>query len=95
MELAQELLQLPGVKYLLSDKFNQDPLEEWFGSVRGAGGSNNNPTAQSLGYIHLNLLVAGSNAVSSTRRNVRSQKRKQNLSDTPLPCKKPKRKTLF
>ena len=95
VELAQDLLLLPGVEYFLSDKLNQDPLEEWFSTVRGAGGSNNNPSAQDLGNTHLNLLVAGSNAVASTKGNCRNQKRKQNLSDTPLPRKKAKQKTLF
>ena len=40
MELAKDLLQNPDVGYLLSDKFNQDVLEEWFSLVRGAGGAN-------------------------------------------------------
>lgn len=96
VELAQDLLRVPGVKYLLSDKLNQDPLEEWFSLARGAGGANNNPSAKELGHSHLKLLVAGSNAVASTKGNSRRHKRKINLSDTPLPTKKAKRqKKLF
>ena len=94
MELTQDLLRQPGVEYVCSDKLNQDVLEEWFSLARGAGGSNKNPTAKELGDIHLNLLVAGSNAVASTRGNSRNQKREINLDSTKLPMKKVKRSSL-
>lgn len=34
------------MKYLLTYKLSQDHLELFFGAVRSANGSNNNPTAQ-------------------------------------------------
>ncbi len=96
VELSKDLLRLPGVQYLCSDKLNQDPLEEFFSLVRGAGGANSNPSAMEFGNIHLNLLVAGSNSVSSTRGNCHNQKRKIQLDETPLPKKKKKKtKKLF
>ena len=44
-ELAPQLLEVPGVKYLLSEVFSQDPLEHYFSRQRHREGSNDNPTA--------------------------------------------------
>ncbi|PIK40700.1 hypothetical protein BSL78_22455 [Apostichopus japonicus] len=38
VSLAKELLQNPSVEYVLSEKFSQDPLEEYFSKQRGCGG---------------------------------------------------------
>ena len=38
-DLAKQLLFVDGVDYVLSDKFNQDPLEEHLGKQRARGGS--------------------------------------------------------
>ncbi|PIK36055.1 hypothetical protein BSL78_27120 [Apostichopus japonicus] len=38
-EIARKLLRLEGVRYVLSDKLNQDPIEEFFGKQRGQGGT--------------------------------------------------------
>ena len=46
--LAKELLQIDGVKFLLSEKFTQDPLEEHFGRQRRRGGTNDNPNASRI-----------------------------------------------
>ncbi len=94
VELGKHLLTLDGVDFLLSDKFNQDVLEEFFSLVRGAGGTNDAPTVQAVGQIHLNLLVAGSNAVSSSKGNCKAQKRGLVLDETPLPKKRKNPRTL-
>ena len=44
-ELAPQLLEVPGVKYLLREIFFQDPLERYFSRQRHRGGSSDNPTA--------------------------------------------------
>ena len=44
-ELAPQLLEVPGINYLLSEVFSQDPLERYFSRQRHRGGSNENPTA--------------------------------------------------
>lgn len=49
-ELGQKLLRLPGVQYLLSEVFSQDPLERYFSRQRHRGGSNDNPTALQVPY---------------------------------------------
>ena len=38
VELAKYLLEQDGVQYILSERFNQDPIEEFFGQQRGHGG---------------------------------------------------------
>ena len=40
IELTKLLLELDGVEYFLSEKLNQDPLEECFGHQRMKGESN-------------------------------------------------------
>ena len=37
-----------GKKYLLSAKFNQDPLENFFGRVRQSGGWSNHPSSKTV-----------------------------------------------
>ena len=49
-ELGPRLLRLPGVNYLLSEVFSQDPLERYFSRQRHHGGSNENPTANQVPY---------------------------------------------
>ena len=43
VELIPFLLKVKGVKYVLTEKFCQDPLESFFGKQRIKGGSNDNP----------------------------------------------------
>ena len=68
------LLGQPGVQFLLSEKFSQDPLEEYFAKQRRCGGSNDNPTYGQFMCNDLALMVAGSTAVSSTRGNCRGNR---------------------
>ena len=44
LELVPTILDIPGVKFFLSDKLNQDPLENFFGCIRQNGRVNSNPT---------------------------------------------------
>ena len=48
------------LKYLLMYKFSQDHLELFFGGIRAAGGSNNNPTAQQFVGIYKRMLLRSS-----------------------------------
>ena len=38
------MLGLPGKRFLLSERFNQDALEAFFGKQRARGGRSDNPT---------------------------------------------------
>ena len=46
VEMTRYLLALPGVKFVLSERFFQNPLEAFFGKQRAQGGRNDNPTVQ-------------------------------------------------
>jgi len=43
VEMAKFLLSQPGVNFILSERFSQDPLEVFFGEQRAQGGQNDNP----------------------------------------------------
>lgn len=46
-ELAENLLTIGGEEcFILSERFNQDPLESFFGKQRARGGRSDNPTAK-------------------------------------------------
>ena len=52
------LLREDGVKYFLSEKLSQDPLEEYFAKQRQKGGSNENPDLQEFNRNFIALNVA-------------------------------------
>ena len=41
---------LSDVKYVLSERFSQDPLENYFGRQRSMGSQRDNPSARVFGY---------------------------------------------
>ena len=55
-ELGPKLLEVPGVNYLLSEVFSQDPLERYFSRQRHRGGSNDNPTAEQVPLNAMTLI---------------------------------------
>ena len=73
MSLAKELLQLPGVGFLLSGKFDQDPQEEDFSKIRSAGGRWDNPTVESYGDLAMGILVGGDCVRGSMKANSKPQ----------------------
>lgn len=75
VELAKEMIQLPGVKYFLSEKLNQDPLEEHFSKHRAAGGHNDNPSVYEYGFNELALLQAAGKVRPSAAGNCRNNDR--------------------
>ncbi|XP_033111492.1 uncharacterized protein LOC117112515 [Anneissia japonica] len=86
VSLTKELLQDTSVAYILSEKFSQDPLEEYFSKQRSAGGRNDNPTVDEFGNNFLRLHVAGPMVSAAARGNVRGNTRDglNILSDEPL-----------
>lgn len=46
--VAKHLFQHPGVKYILSFKLTQDPIETLFSKIRSRGGFNNNPDSRNF-----------------------------------------------
>ena len=54
IEAIQFLLR-EGFQYVLSERFMQDVLEDYFGHQRSKGGRSDNPTAQQFGYNDLTI----------------------------------------
>ena len=84
VDLAKEILSEPGVRYFLSEKLCQDPLEEQFSKQRSAGGGNRNMTVKDYASQELRILTAGSQMVASAKGNSRNRKRRSD-EDLPLP----------
>lgn len=96
VELSKELLAMDGVKFLLSEKFTQDPLEEHFGRQRRRGGSNDNPTLAEFGQQELALNVINSELIRDIKGNTRgrdSEKRKIDINDKRILPKKKRTET--
>lgn len=96
VELSKELLAMDGVKFLLSEKFTQDPLEEHFGRQRRRGGSNDNPTLAEFGQQELALNVINSEFIRDIKGNTRgrdSEKRKIDINDKRILPKKKRTET--
>ena len=84
-----------GFNFLLSDKFNQDPLEEYFSKKRRRLGSNENPTLQEVNRNTLGLNVAGDDLIRVMNGNTRGRNRELIRLDirdeSALPQKRAKR----
>ena len=77
--IVRELLQDPKLKgkYLLSERFSQDPLENFFGRVRQAGERNTNPNVKMMEEATDVLCLQASSALDSVRNNSTLKKRLQ------------------
>ena len=73
VDLAQELLQMEGVKFFLLEKLSQDPLEEYFSLQRRKGGCNDNPTLDAMERQFIAINVMKSNLVSELTGNTRGR----------------------
>lgn len=89
--MCKYLLKLPGAKAVLSERFNQDPLESFFGKQRSHGGHNDNPTVRDFVYNTTSLRVQGSLAKDPVRGNCRRRPRREDvIDDIPLPKRRRK-----
>ena len=93
VEVTTQLLGVPGVTYLLSERFNQDPVEAFFGKQRYKGRRSDNLSVKEFLDNTVSLRVQGSAALEPLRGNC-TRKRKLPLSvdDAPLPKRKRKGK---
>ena len=92
VEITRYLLSLDDVRFVLSGKFCQDPLENFFGKQRMRGGYSDNPTVRSFTYGTSSLRVQGSVALNPVRGNCTRGKTRGPITvdDTPLP-KRPRK----
>ena len=87
VELGKKLLGIPGVKAVFSERFNQDPLESFFGKQRQRG-YRDNPTVKDFIYGTQSLRVQGSLARDPKRGNCRKGRQDKQgdiIDDVPLP----------
>ncbi|KAK3919896.1 Growth factor receptor-bound protein 14 [Frankliniella fusca] len=90
------------IRYMLSEakapsvgprKFNQDPLEQYFSSVRKKQGDNRNPSLKAVLDTRLNIHAQSHVSVPSRKGNTEAEKRKDiEVVETPLLSKKVPRK---
>lgn len=96
VEMAKYLLSQPQDQaqklYVLSERFSQDPLENYFGKQRARGGRNENPNLQQCVHNAAALRVQKSMALDPVRGNCSRKKRlfgdEQKIDETPLPKRK-------
>ena len=79
-----------GFEFVLTERFCQDDVEEYFGYHRAQGRRSDNPTAAEFGYNDLRISVLRDIAPSSVQGNVsgnHSGKRQKwfSVSEEPLP----------
>ncbi len=89
-ELAKLLLKPDGYIFLLSERFTQDPLEDFFGKQRARGGRSDNPTAKRFLENTQAIRVSRSLALGGSS----SVKRSLNFDIDKLSEKLPKRPRL-
>ena len=98
VELTRKLLSDPVLegKYVLSEHFSQDPLENYFGQQRSSGGWCQNPTISACLTSAQSLRVQGSMAMLPVRGNSSRKRRILHdaniIDDTPLPKRKRKKR---
>lgn len=61
------------MKYLCSDKFNQDPQEEAFSKIRSSGGNMSMPTVDQYADASVKILVGGACIRGSQKGNCKRQ----------------------
>ena len=95
VEMARYLLSQKSGLFLLSERFNQDPLESFFGQQRARGGRSDNPNAKTFLHNAQAIRVQRTMAMGHGG-NVRKRKEQwtTDVADLSRPLKKRPRKTL-
>ena len=88
--MVRFLLSFDDVQFVLSERFNQDPVEIFFGQQRSRGQRNDNPSVAQFLYNTQALVVQKSLAIGGSS-NI-SRKRDNPLELSPLSRPLPKRK---
>ena len=89
VEVTKYLLQ-EGFEFVLTERFCQDPVEEYFVGQRKLGRRSDNPEIKTFGYNSNTLRMQ--RTVSCQSGNTRGRKDKthawEQVTDVKLPCKK-------
>lgn len=87
---ATKFLLNEGMEYVLTERFCQDPLEEYFGNQRKLGRRNDNPDMKTFGYNNNTIRVQ--RAISCQSGNTRGRKDRDrswvNVSNDSVPKRK-------
>ena len=91
---ATKFLLSEGVEFVLSERFCQDPVEEFFGNQRKLGRRSDNPDVYKFGYNNNTIRIQRSISCQSGNTRGRKDKSKAwyNITDEPLPSCSSKRK---
>ena len=88
-----KLLLREGARYILSEKFSQDPLEEHFARHRRSGGSSDNMNLDVFGQQEVALNIIKSDLINDLRGNTQGRPDTRpaiDINDTRLPSKRKK-----
>ena len=95
IELVKFLLN-SGIDYVLTNRFCQDPVEQYFGKQRGIGRRSDNPTIYAFGYNDNRIRMQRSNLQiqGNTKGQSSTKKQWRDVDNRELPrrrkCKKKK-----
>ena len=90
---ATKFLLSQGMEYVLSQRFCQDPVEEYFGSQRILGSRCDNPDIRTLGYNDNTIRIQRHISLDSgNTRGGHKQEKWVNIINDPLRCRKKKSK---
>lgn len=82
---------MTGPKFILSTRFNQDPLEIYFAKQRARGGRNDNPSVDQF-LQNVQAIRIGKSLSFGHCSNIQKRKAEHNMEDLNQPL--PKRKAL-
>lgn len=82
---------MSGPKFILSVRFNQDPLEVYFGKQRARGGRNDNPTANQF-LQNVQSIRVGKSMAFGHCSNIEKRKIDHDIEELSAPL--PKRRSL-
>lgn len=94
IELGRYLLSQKSGLFILSERFNQDPLEAFFGQQRSRGGRNDNPNVKQFLENAQAIRVQRSLAIGCSR-NVKRCRAKLDTQELSKPLRKRPRKGLL
>ena len=95
VEMAKYLLSLKPGGFLLSERFNPDPLESYFGQQRARCGRSNNPNSRTFLHTEQAIRVQRTVAVSHVGNvKKRALQRNEDQDELSRPLKKRPQKSL-
>lgn len=87
---ATKFLLEEGMEFVLTERFCQDPVEEYFGNQRKLGRRTDNPDIRAFGYNNNTIRIQKSVSCQSGNTRSRRDKRRSwdQVTHDPLPCRK-------